>query len=186
MSISVDLLRERTFKARIRLWALSRLIGFHERVAVDWIWPLKDKHGNKQNSSRIEKFRNWKRKGLWPPTEKELQKAASEGQLDTQELRQLQVGKAETEERRKRLLQVTIPLLQNMPEDEIARRALENPEVPHIEKTHVGCRLPTKYVEQLESLGGKKSTHIIKAIRLYLAVEEAEAHRKQGRHEGKP
>ena len=165
MTISKENYRENSLHERTQLYNLIQS-GHTAKRAMNMLWPLKDKFGRRQNTSRLDKLENWKRYSLWPPSDEELSEAQAMGILKPPDAKQQSKALEQFKERVRIALCVT------------GTERVDNQQ--SIATTHLGCRVPIKYVKKLESLGGSKTRHIIKAIQIYLAVLKQEKEKSPG------
>ena len=163
MTISIEKYRQNTLWERIELWNLIQS-GLREWEAINQLFPLKDASGNRQNTSRMSKFRNWQEKGVWRPSERDIRDAEAMGLI-----RHIPRG---TEDSRDSPDIEELRGLMSCHRRNIMPRA----GLPTRDRTptqHLAARVPTHIVRAIRSLDGPVTYHIITALELYLtAIEE--------------
>jgi hypothetical protein len=96
-------------------------------------------------------LQNWLKYDLWPPSEEDFAAAEKIG---------LKASKVLIDKEVREKLKTRLSLAARVD-------IIKQPQTT----THAGVRLPIKLGKQLASLGGSKTSHIIKALELYLEQE---------------
>jgi len=162
---------------RLRLWELVQT-GLSEGEALAQVLPiLRDDRGRRVNTNRKRDFHRWKAAGLFPPPEAETvdqarpspptEKGLTPAVHDARHRNTAKGGEISEADLFKRIKAM-------LDEITVAERPQTAPGQESTLKTKmVAARFPMDLVSQLESLPGKKSHHLEKALKLYLRALQA-------------
>jgi len=148
MSYSREKYRMDTLFERVELFKAMQRLPYTQ--AIESVFPARDALGNRMNSNRMQRIKTWQEKGLFPVSERDIEEARQFGLITDDDLVE---RKDNADEIRTRM-----------------RRNFTKPQpepVCHYRK-NIGARLPLELAEELRELPGTMSSHVLKAVSLYI------------------
>jgi len=148
MSYSREKYRMDTLFERIQLFKAMQRLPYKQ--AIESMMPARDASGNRMNSNRMQRIKTWQQKGLFPVSERDIEEAKQWGWITDEDL----------VERKDNSDEIGAYMRRNF------GKPLTEPVCSY--KKHLGARLPLEVAEQLRELPGTMSSHVLKAVSLYI------------------
>jgi hypothetical protein len=163
-----DELAQDTTHQRLVAWELyheNLRSGMDETTAINQALRKVLARGTKGSDNRPRELEQWKKYELWPPPEIE-EPAEDKSSVSVLKHRDAdacqELSEADILTRAKEIL---------MRDIDVAERPTTAKGRPStLPTTMIAARFPTELVNQLEALGGRKSHHLEKALKLYLKL----------------
>lgn len=164
MADSNERLRKATLETRVKLHCLLAS-GLTVKQSIDGLFPPTDSLGQRCNSNRMKKLREWIRKGLWPISSKDIEEAKEIGlcsEVPTMPTQPQFAGRA-THDR----LTVSVGRQPRHPFPQLIESS-EDADQPRT--VPVSVRLPYDLVRELKQLNGTMTGTLTLAASLYLGT----------------
>lgn len=163
MGNSRERLRKATLDSRVRLHCIIAS-GSTVKEAIDALFPTGDTLGQRFNTNRTKKLREWIRKGLWPITPEDIEEA-----LDMRLYSEVPSAPTPPEFARRVThdrLAVTVGRQPRQP----LPRSISSEDANQRRTVPVSVRLPYDLVRELKQLNGTMTGTLTYAASLYLAA----------------